>query len=151
MEITKSVADEMIYLFTERFGEERSKRYLDLIKDQENQLLIVAEVDSKVIGSLNIRRFSPDSNKSDHVGSLGMLVVNGYREMGVGSALMDYAMNWANETPGIEKILLGVFSGNERAIRLYEKFGFEVEGVEKKQFKIRGRYVDEILMAKFIK
>src|SRR5208283_5063557 len=140
MKNSKSVADELIYIYTERITEERTKRYLGLIKDEENQLLIVAEVGSKIVGSLTLDRFTPNSSKSDHVRSLAMLVIDGYREMGIDSALMDYAIKWA-EAREVEKIHLGVFSNNPRAIRLYEKFGFVVEGIERKQFKIKGQYV----------
>lgn len=51
---------------------------------------------------------------------------------------------------GYEKISLSVFSTNKRAINLYKKFGFEIEGVKKKEIKIDEEYVDEILMALFL-
>ncbi|HEU12758.1 MAG TPA: GNAT family N-acetyltransferase, partial [Euryarchaeota archaeon] len=45
---------------------------------------------------------------------------------------------------------LEVFSTNVNAIELYKKLGFEIEGIRKKQFKIEGNYVDDVLMAKFL-
>ena len=56
-------------------------------------------------------------------------------------------INWA-EAQDYEKISLSVFSTNTLATNLYQKFGFEVEGVKKKEFKIE--YVDEICMGKFL-
>ena len=44
-----------------------------------------------------------------HVRELGMLVIDGYREMGVGGALMDYALDWAKRQKGVEKVVLGCF------------------------------------------
>jgi RimJ/RimL family protein N-acetyltransferase len=43
---------------------------------------------------------------------------------------------------------LRVFAANERARRLYERLGFEVEGVLRDEFMVgRGEYVDDVLMA----
>jgi RimJ/RimL family protein N-acetyltransferase len=39
---------------------------------------------------------------------------------------------------------------NERAIRLYKKMGFEIEGTKKHSLLISGSYVDEYYMAKLI-
>ena len=46
---------------------------------------------------------------------------------------------------------MGVFSNNRRAFRLYEKFGFKVEGVRKRHYYIAGKPEDEIDMALFVK
>ena len=36
---------------------------------------------------------------------------------------------------------------NAAAIALYEKFGFETEGVQRNAFKVDGRYHDLVMMA----
>jgi hypothetical protein len=41
-----------------------------------------------------------------------------------------------------------VVVGNEQARRLYARLGFVEYGLEKNSLKFRGRYFDEILMAK---
>lgn len=33
---------------------------------------------------------------------------------------------------------------------MYEKFAFELDGVNKGQFKIKEKYVDEVFMGKFL-
>jgi ribosomal protein S18 acetylase RimI-like enzyme len=43
-----------------------------------------------------------------------------------GWALMEAAVEWARES-GVRKLELHVFSWNEPAIKLYERFGFERE------------------------
>ena len=92
-----------------------------------------------------------DVKKSEHVRVLGMLVVDGYREVGVGTKLMEYALRWARAKKGVEKVTLGVFSENQRAFRLYEKFGFKVEGIRKRHYYIAGKPEDEVDMALFVK
>ena len=48
----------------------------------------------------------------------------------------------------VELIQLSVVVGNEQARRLYARLGFVEYGIEKNSLKFRGRYFDEILMAK---
>jgi RimJ/RimL family protein N-acetyltransferase len=152
-ENTQSVADEGKYLFTERVTEERKRSMGRLFKDK-NCLAVVAEVNQggrrKLVGNLTMARYG-DAEKSKHIRVLGMLVVKGYREMGIGTKLMEYALEWAREREGVEKVALGVFSNNRRALKLYEKFGFKVEGVRKRHYYIHGKPEDEIDMALFVK
>ena len=132
---------------------ERKESMGKLFKDREC-LVIVAEVveggKRKLVGNLTLTRYG-DVEKSKHVRVLGMLVVDGYRGMGVGTKLIAYALAWATAQKGVEKVTLGVFSKNKRAFRLYEKFGFEVEGVRKRHYYIAGKHEDEIDMALFLK
>lgn len=152
-ENVQSVGDEGRYIFTERVTEERKKSMGKLFKDKEC-LVIVAEVGSgrgrRIVASLTLERYG-HVDKSKHVRVLGMLVVDGYRGMGIGTKLMEYALRWARAEKGVEKLALGVFSNNQRAFRLYEKFGFKVEGVKKKHYYIAGKPEDEIDMALFVK
>lgn len=53
-----------------------------------------------------------------------------YRNLGVGSALIEYLFNFASER-GLSFISLEVRPSNSNAIKLYEKYGFKKEGVRK--------------------
>ena len=68
------------------------------------------------------------------VGELGMLVAHDWRGRGVGSALLEAAIEWARERE-LHKLSLGVFTHNEPAIALYRKFGFVEEGRRVKHFR----------------
>jgi RimJ/RimL family protein N-acetyltransferase len=148
----QSVADEGRYIFTEEVTEERKKSMGKLFKDR-SCLVIVAEVGAgrtrKIVGSLALERYG-NVEKTKHVRVLGMLVIRGHRGMGIGTKLVAHALKWAESQHGLEKIVLGVFSNNRRAFRLYEKFGFKVEGVKKKHYYIAGKHADEIDMALFL-
>jgi ribosomal protein S18 acetylase RimI-like enzyme len=150
----QSVADEGRYIWTEKVTKESKESLLKLFED-EGCLAIVAEVgrgkEKKLVGSLTMTRYGQTVKKSRHVRVLGMLIIRGYREMGIGTKLMDYAVKWAKKQPGVEKVVLGVFSNNKRAFGLYEKFGFAVEGVRKAHYYIDGKREDEIDMALFVK
>lgn len=73
------------------------------------------------------------------------------RDNGIGTILLNTLIGWAVNNNSIEKITLQVFSNNERAIHLYKKFGFIMEGRLKNDIKLRdGSYIDNICMYKFV-
>ena len=49
-----------------------------------------------------------------------------------------------------KKASLQVFSTNARAIALYKKLGFEIEGLRKRQYRIRGEWVDDVMMGRWL-
>ncbi len=77
---------------------------------------------------------------------LGLMVAATHRRRGIGRALLEQAVSWAHEA-GVHKLELHVFPWNDAAIRLYESFGFEREGLRREHYQRDGEYVDAILMA----
>lgn len=140
------VMNEGIYLLGDRYmGDED---FLEMrINDDMNELFLVALYDERVVGVLTLTRESFRKNR--HVAFLGIAIRKEFRHQGIGTALMETSFGWAREM-GIEKICLEVFSTNVNAIELYKKLGFQIEGIRKRQFKIEGEYVDDVLMAKFL-
>jgi putative acetyltransferase len=59
-------------------------------------------------------------------------------------ALVDLADKWLPVT----RIELTVFTDNERAIGLYKRFGFEIEGTHRAYALRDGKYVDTHAMAR---
>jgi RimJ/RimL family protein N-acetyltransferase len=87
--------------------------------------------------------------KEAHKGLLwGMYVRPDARGAGVASRLVEAVIAYAR--PCVELIQLSVVVGNEQARRLYARRGFVEYGIEKNSLKFRGRYFDEILMAKHL-
>jgi RimJ/RimL family protein N-acetyltransferase len=88
-----------------------------------------------------------DGEKEVHKGLLwGMYVRPEARGARVASRLVGAVIAYAR--PRVELIQLSVVVGNEQARRLYSRLGFAEYGIEKNSLKFRGRYFDEILMAK---
>lgn len=123
-------------------GEER--RYLKAIRRWAHAAVFVAEADGRVVGRLSVARDQHPA--SPHVADLGLMVAADRRGQGVGRALLAAAVDWAREA-GVTKLELHVFPWNEPAIRLYERFGFEREGVRRGHYQRDGEAVDAILMA----
>ena len=118
----------------------------EMIRDSSS-LALVAEADGEVVGNvlISVER----SVVSDHVGTLSICVADGWREVGIGSALVEAAKEWSRDR-GLVKVALGVFPDNARAIAVYEHAGFAREGLRRRQYRVPGgEFRDELLMAWF--
>ena len=74
------------------------------------------------------------------------MVASTHRRRGVGTALLETAVDWARES-SVRKLELHVFPWNAPALSLYESFGFEREGYRRRHYERGGELVDAILMA----
>jgi len=87
--------------------------------------------------------------KERHKGTLvGMYVSRSARGGGVGQALIEALL--AVAVGEVEQVNLVVTEDNVAARRLYERCGFSAYGLEQRSLKYRGRYFNEILMARFL-
>ncbi|MCY0909836.1 MAG: GNAT family protein [Sulfobacillus thermotolerans] len=82
-----------------------------------------------------------------HAVEFGMSVAREYRGQGVGAALLSAGLDWARQSPTVHRVELEVYVENRSAIRLYEKFGFTIEGRKRHAFYQHGRYHDSLIMA----
>jgi ribosomal protein S18 acetylase RimI-like enzyme len=108
--------------------------------------VLVALLDGSVAGYVKLGR-KTELAASEHVVAVnGIAVDPAFRRRGVASALLDAAIAEARSR-GARRLTLRVLGPNEPARRLYESAGFVVEGVQRDEFLLDGRYVDDILMA----
>lgn len=120
------------------------RRYLRSIRRYPHAAVFVAEGDEGIVGRLSVGRDPHPA--SAHVADLGLMVAAGHRRRGIGWALLEEAVSWA-QSVGVRKLELHVFPHNTGAIALYERFGFEREGYRKRHYLRPDGYVDAILMA----
>jgi ribosomal protein S18 acetylase RimI-like enzyme len=143
------VVDEGIYLpfFEKVLSDYEKVNWYHELLDKGNLCLIAEDPDlpepNNVVGQCTIEDIQWEA--SNHVGVLGIIIKNEYRNQGLGYHLMKYAMNESKKI-GKEKIILSTFATNKSAIELYKKLGFEITGLRKKQFLMHGKYIDEVLM-----
>jgi len=112
----------------------------------KNVTWLVACVDDEVVGTAAVHRASPA--RRAHVGSLGIMVGEGWQGRGVGSALFAALTELADHWLNIARLELCVFTDNAAGLALYRKFGFEVEGVERADAVREGVLTDSFIMAR---
>lgn len=122
------------------------KRMLD---PTEGNYFLVACVGEEFVGQLGLHTF-PSRPRRRHVGQLGMAVRDDWQGKGVGSALMQAAIDLAANWLQLTRLELEVYTDNQAGIRLYQKFGFEIEGTLRQYAFRDGEYVDAYIMAKII-
>ena len=105
---------------------------------------LVAAADGTIVGMIHIEA-------SRHgFGEFGMLVDRAWRGRGVGSALVQAAIDRARGQ-GLHKLCLEVFPHNTAAIALYRKCGFAEEGRRVKQYRrASGELWDTIVMGRLL-
>ena len=115
--------------------------------DSPPEAHLVAELDGRLAGYIRVKPASPLRENAHVLGIVGLAVAPADRRRGVASALLAAAEQHARDR-GARKLSLRVLSTNETAMRLYERLGFQREGTLRDEFRIDGRFVDDVLMAK---
>ena len=118
-----------------------------LAEPPEGFYSLVACVDAEVIGQIGLHTF-PNRPRRRHVGQIGMMVRDDWQGQGVGTALMQAAIELADKWLNLSRLELEVYTDNEPAVRLYKKFGFKIEGTAVQHAFRDGRYIDSYLMAR---
>ncbi|HTV80110.1 MAG TPA: GNAT family N-acetyltransferase [Steroidobacteraceae bacterium] len=83
-----------------------------------------------------------------HVATFGIVVRAASRRKGIGSALVEAAINACETWSNITRIELQVYTDNVAAIALYRKFGFAIEGTGPRYAIRDGKYVDAHFMSR---
>ncbi len=124
--------------------EEEEERYLLKCQTMMNCLYLLAFVDETLAGALNFS--SRNRPRLIHVGEFGITVQKQFWGAGIATALMDGLIDWARASDIITKINLKVRTDNHRAMELYFRKGFTVEGLMKNETLIDGKYYDILTM-----
>ncbi|WHY59466.1 GNAT family N-acetyltransferase [Peribacillus simplex] len=153
LDVQNSVISEGEYFIavSEEFNKTPAQQrdWIRRLLENERETIIVAEINGEVIGWIGFQ--SENRKRMSHKGSFGVMIRKNYRGMGIGKELIKALLEWAEANPFIEKVSLGVFSTNHRAISLYKRLGFVEEGRKIKEFKMSEReYADDIIMYKMV-
>ncbi len=121
-----------------------------LIKDfniNNNKVVFVIEIDKNLIGFIGGTKGV--YKKNEHVLTIAIGILQEYNGIGYGKNLLKYIEGWAIEND-VKRLELTVRNDNERAVNLYKKFGFDIEGIKLKSLKINDKYFDEFYMSKIL-
>ena len=151
IEYIKKVSDETDFLMSgsdERELEVKKEReFLQSIQNSILENMFLYEIDGKIVGICNIKALN--KRRVKHRANLGITVLKEYWGQGIGSKLMEHTINYCRVN-SIKKIELTVRVDNKNALKMYKKFGFDIEGEIKGFFYINGSYYNCYNMGLFI-
>jgi RimJ/RimL family protein N-acetyltransferase len=120
--------------------ENQEKAHIQNQQNSENQIFLVATIESKIVAILNFS--ARNRPRIRHSGEFSMVVQKKYWRSGIGTLILDTFLAWAKSNQIIKKISLRVRTDNKPAIHLYEKRGFIKEGTLRREIFIDGIFYD---------
>lgn len=118
---------------------EKTEKWFDVNKDRTDRYDAVIEVERVPVGLIGLLNISPKNKKAEYYISMGEV---DYKGKGIATKashlLLDYAFNELK----LEKVFLYTERENVGAQKLFDKVGFEREGLLKKDLFHNGRFVD---------
>jgi len=124
--------------------EAQEEDYLRKCRDADNQLYLVGLIAGQIVSTLS---FSAGRRpRVRHSGEFGVSVRKPYWGLGVGSFMLDALIDWARATQIVKKINLHTRTDNQRAIALYLRKGFVIEGIIRKGIFLNGEHFDHYWM-----
>ena len=148
LELINSLVEEQAEIYiTEKFTREKEAEWLLKVLrrlEVDEQFLLVAEVDKKVIAS---SAFQIQGGTEERIGAIGIIVRKGYRNLGIGTEIMKTILEQAAFF-GLRTVTVNAFATNKRAIHVYEKVGFVQSGIIPKKHLRQGVFIDEVIMSK---
>ena len=118
-----------------------------LAEPPEGTFNLLVCVEDEIIGQLGLHTF-PSHPRRRHAGQIGMAVRDDWHGKGAGTALIAAAVDLADKWLNLTRLELDVYTDNEPAIRLYQKFGFVIEGTLVNYAYRDGQFVDTYAMAR---
>jgi RimJ/RimL family protein N-acetyltransferase len=127
-------------------SETGAEAYFEKLQQDQTRVwfMIVVKENSRVIGEAGLLRMFHAWRTSD----LSIIIGEpdawgqGYGTEAI-EILLDYAFGYLN----FHRIAIGVVGFNERALRFYEKIGFQREGVQRDGYYFNHQYHDFVMMS----
>jgi Acetyltransferases, including N-acetylases of ribosomal proteins len=122
--------------------------FIERLEGSQTSALFIGLIEDEIVCVLSL--MASPKPRIAHQADIALSVKKKFWHMGIATAAMQHAIEFARESGQIEILHLGVRADNERAISVYERAGFTRIGLYPKFFKINGAYCDEILMNLYI-
>lgn len=130
------------------YTEAQERAFIRNCELSPNALFVIAFIEETLVGILTFT--GGDRPRVRHAGELGLMVPKGHWGNGIGSLLIDTLIRWAEEGGLVTKLNLRVGTHNDRAIALYQRKGFAIEGTITRAAKIGDAYFDSYWMGRQI-
>ena len=126
---------------------EKQLNFINRMIESPNDKMFTVIVDGRIAGTGQVSFNS--RIKTRHKAGIGIALLEEYWGLGIGSAIFTEIIKTAQGRTGVELLELNVIEGNERAIALYRKFGFEIVAQKPDAIRLKdGTRLKEITMQK---
>ena len=130
-------------------SESEMELFIDQQAQSDNQIILLAFLNDELVGVINIT--ADQRPRVCHIGDVFLGIKKAYWGNGLGSILMEEAIEWAQSSGSIRRLQLTVQKRNTAAVHLYEKMGFIIEGLQERGAYIEGgEFLDVYLMGQLI-
>ncbi|MBI3287459.1 MAG: GNAT family N-acetyltransferase [Chloroflexi bacterium] len=114
------------------------------LADPRVQLFAIETREGRLIGNIGLHHLDPAAAQ----GELSIVIGEvDHWDRGYGSDAIRSLLRYAFESLNLERVHLRVYEFNQRAVRCYEKCGFQREGTTRAALYRDGRFYDEVSMA----
>ena len=128
---------------------EREKEIIANVLNNKNSAWFLPEYDGKLVGQCSVG-IVRNNDRYRHRAGVAFILLQEYWGLGIGGKMMEECIKWCT-AHGITQIELDVVKDNERALKMYQSFGFEIVGSQPKALRYPdGTYADEYLMVKML-
>ena len=128
---------------------EEMEVFLNKQASWDNQITLLAFLNGKIAGLVNIT--ADQRKRVRHIGDLFIVIGKRYWNNGLGSLLLEEAIEWAQASGILRRLQLTVQTRNQAAVHLYQKHGFVIEGRQERGAYIEeGDFIDVYLMGRLI-
>ncbi len=141
--------EEYLDIFDERLKDVINNQLLKLITESKWKRIWCLWANRQIVGHVDL--YGGDIKPEMHRATLGIGIEPEYQNKGFGRKLMDAALEFAEIADGLDIIELNVFSHNHRAIRLYERLGFELCGKVADRVRVFGYRIDDLTYQKSVR
>ena len=123
---------------------EEEQKFIMEHNEADNKMLMIAKVQGNIVGMTGFT--GGKTKRIQHIGEFGISVLRKFWNQGIGRALVENMIDWAEKSGVVRKFNLRVRVDNKRAIKLYKSLGFSNEGLISRQFLINDKFYDAYCM-----
>ncbi|MEA4906281.1 MAG: GNAT family protein [Anaerolineaceae bacterium] len=127
--------------------QQEHQRITSLLDKDEGMIFVAADEAGRLAGFLSIQRGA--FRRVRHKAHIVIGILEAFTGQGLGTRCFQAAEEWARRQ-GIHRLELTVMTHNQRALALYRKMGFEIEGTLRHSMRVDGVYVDEYSLARLL-
>ena len=141
----KKVTCYMVYTFPYPYTQQAAEWWVNEGCRANNSVNKVIEVDGVFVGSVGV---APQTGWREHVADIGYWLGEEFWGKGLATQALTYMTEQAFEQLHFRKLSAPVLGENKASIRVLEKCGYELEGIQKEDVTKDGAFYDVHLYAK---